>query len=206
MIEQRSQEWFKLRLGKVTASRINHVITDKKNSISRAKYLRQLVDERLSQRVQHEKSTHDQYLGRIREVEAKKLYVIEGGLVTECSFINHPLIEMSGASPDGLVGIKGQIEIKCPNKANHEKIINMKVVPKKYITQIQFQLAVTQRDWCDFVSYNPESIEKLFVIRVERDERYIFEIESKVKAFLEETELTYQRIKKENAEELYRYL
>ncbi len=206
MIEQRSQEWFNLRLGKVTASRINHVITAKENSISRAKYLRQLVDERLSQRVQREKSTHDQYLGRIRETEAKKLYAIEVSPVSECSFINHPLIEMSGASPDGLVGTEGQIEIKCPNKANHEKIIDKNVVPKKYRAQIQFQLAVTQRGWCDFVSYNPESIEKLFVTRVKRDEKFISEIESQVNAFLEETELTYQRIKKENAEELYRFL
>ena len=206
MIEQRSQEWFKLRLGKVTASRINHVISTKENSISRAKYLRQLVDERLSQRVQREKSTHDQYLGRIRETEAKKLYAIEVSPVSECSFIDHPLIEMCGASPDGLIGTEGQIEIKCPNKANHEKTIDKKVVPKKYRAQIQFQLAVTQREWCDFVSYNPESIEKLFVMRVERDEKFISEIESQVNAFLEETELTYQRIKKENAEELYRFL
>lgn len=206
MIEQRSQEWFKLRLGKVTASRINHVISTKENSISRAKYLRQLVDERLSQRVQREKSTHDQYLGRIRETEAKKLYAIEVSPVSECSFINHALIKMSGASPDGLIGTEGQIEIKCPNKANHEKTIDKKVVPKKYRAQIQFQLAVTQREWCDFVSYNPESIEKLFVMRVERDEKFISEIESQVNAFLEETELTYQRIKKENAEELYRFL
>ena len=113
---------------------------------------------------------------------------------------------MSGASPDGLVGTEGQIEIKCPNKANHEKTNNKKVVPKKYITQIQFQLDVTQRGWCDFVSYNPESLEKLFVMCVERDEKFISEIESKVNIFLEEAELTYQRIKKENAEELYRFL
>ena len=190
MIKQRSPEWFNLRLGKVTASRINAVITEKENSISRKKYKEQLSEERRTKKVKAEKRTYDQYLGVIRESEAKKLYAKLFQPVIDCGFFDHPDIIMSGASPDGLVGDDGQIEIKCPNKSNHQIYLKKMAIPKKYFAQIQFQLSVTKRKWCDFISFNPEISppNQIFVKRVYKDQEYIMNLEHKVIRFLKEVE------------------
>ena len=105
-------------------------------------------------------------------------------------FIDHPRIVNSGASPDGLVGDEGLVEFKCPATATHLDTLLAGEVPSKYIPQIQFQMACTNRAWCDFVSYDPRLPEhlRMFVKRVPRDDTYIATLESEVTKFLAELE------------------
>jgi predicted phage-related endonuclease len=97
---------------------------------------------------------------------------------------------MSGASPDGLVGDRGLVEIKCPQPTAHIETLDSQAIPAKYIPQMDWQLACTGRDWCDFVSYNPEFPEKMrmFVKRLERDDKRIKELEAMVEVFLDEVQ------------------
>jgi predicted phage-related endonuclease len=109
-------------------------------------------------------------------------------LVDEVAMITHPTIEAAGASPDGLVGDVGQLEIKCPNTATHIDTLLSQTVPGKYNTQMQWQMACTGRQWCDFVSFDPRlpTELQLFVKRVPRDAAYIAMLEEEVKKFLVE--------------------
>lgn len=109
-------------------------------------------------------------------------------LVDEVAMIPHPTIEQAGASPDGLVDIVGQLEIKCPNTATHIDTLLTETVPGKYNTQMQWQMACTGRQWCDFVSFDPRLPKELqlFVRRVYRDNAYIQMLEEEVKKFLAE--------------------
>ena len=109
-------------------------------------------------------------------------------LVDEVGFVPHPSIIMAGASPDGLVGTDGLLEIKCPNTATHIETLLSQGVPGKYNTQMQFQMACTGRKWCDFVSFDnrlPAELQ-LFVKRVPRDEVFIRLIEAEIVQFLAE--------------------
>jgi hypothetical protein len=103
-------------------------------------------------------------------------------------FVPHQKIAMSGASPDGLIGDAGLIEIKCPNTATHIDTLLGDEIDKKYLTQIQWQLACTDREWCDFISYDPRMPEtmRLFVRRIVRDDGRIGELEKIVSVFLSE--------------------
>ena len=112
-------------------------------------------------------------------------------LVDEVGFVPHPTIEMAGASPDGLVGDDGLLEIKCPNTATHIETLLSQSVPGKYNTQMQFQMACTGRQWCDFVSFDnrlPEELQ-LFVKRVPRDNEFIKQMEDEVVKFLNELDI-----------------
>ena len=94
----------------------------------------------------------------------------------------------AGASPDGLVGTDGLLEIKCPFTATHIDTLLSGKVPDRYKTQMQWQMACTGRQWCDFVSYDPRLPEpmRLFITRVPRDNSAIRLMEIEVVAFLEE--------------------
>jgi predicted phage-related endonuclease len=112
-------------------------------------------------------------------------------LVDEVGFVPHPSIIMAGASPDGLVGDDGLLEIKCPNTATHIETLLSQSVPGKYNTQMQFQMACTGRQWCDFVSFDnrlPEELQ-LFVKRVPRDNEFIKQMEDEVVKFLNELDI-----------------
>jgi len=104
--------------------------------------------------------------------------------------VEHPFIPMSGASPDGLVGEAGLLEIKCPNSATHIKTLRSQKPEAKYITQMMWQMACTGKKWCDFVSYDPRMPEGLtfFVTRIKRDEKIIKELEAEVSSFLAEVD------------------
>jgi predicted phage-related endonuclease len=108
--------------------------------------------------------------------------------VDEVAMITHPTIEAAGASPDGLVGDYGQLEIKCPNTATHIDTLLTQTVPGKYITQMQWQMACTGRKWTDFVSFDPRlpTELQLFVKRVDRDDDFIANLEKEVVLFLTE--------------------
>jgi predicted phage-related endonuclease len=122
-----------------------------------------------------------------KEPEARAAYEGSiGDLVTETGFIPHPSIDMAGASPDGLVGDDGLVEIKCPNTATHIDTLLGQSVPGKYVTQMMWQMACTGRKWCDFVSFDPRMPEnmQIYVHRVERDDETIAHLEKEVTSFL----------------------
>ena len=117
--------------------------------------------------------------------------------VEEMGFADHPTIEMAGASPDGLIGADGLVEIKCPIAATHIETLLSGGVPDKYVKQMQFQMACTGRTWCDFASFDPRLPEsmRLFVQRVPRDDVLIAEIEREVVGFLAEVEDTVAQLR-----------
>ena len=208
MIEQRTDEWFQQRLGKVTASRISDVIAKTKTGVStsRQNYLVQLVSERLTGKKGDSFVNQAMLDGIERESAARELYMRTRGVsVTEVGFFDHPTIAMSGASPDGAVNAEeegkyaGLIEIKCPIETTHTNTLMSKSVPSKYKPQIQWQMASVSPNvkWCDFISFNPNFPDtmQLFVARVERDNDYIAELEAEVLKFLDEVDQTIIKLK-----------
>jgi putative phage-type endonuclease len=191
LIEQSTDAWFEARIGKVTASRVADVLAKTKSgySASRDNYMAQLVCERLTKQKAEGFTNAAIQHGVDTEPLARLSYeVAHNVLVDEVGFIPHPTIEMSGASPDGLVNDDGLIEIKCPNTATHIETLLSESVPTKYYTQMQFQMACTGREWCDFVSFDnrlPPELQ-LFVKRVSRDETYIRLMEAEIVQFLAE--------------------
>jgi putative phage-type endonuclease len=195
-LEQRSPEWYAVRCGKVTASRIGDILKTLRNgswAASRRNYAAQLVTERLTGKViEHPYTNEYMEWGKEQEPLARDLYQELHGPVSEVGFVPHPSIPASGASPDGLVGDDGLLEIKCLIKANHIDILLTEKIDDKHMYQMLWQMACTGRQWCDFVSYNPELPEhmRLFVKRVHRDEEEINRIEWEVKTFLDEVDTT----------------
>lgn len=191
MIEQGSAEWKALRLGKATASRIADVIAKTKTgySTSRANYMAELIAERLTGNVAEGFTNAAMQWGTEKEPDAISAYEFLTNVEVErVAFMPHPTIEMSGASPDGLVGEDGLIEVKCPNTATHLDTLLGGMIPAKYITQVMWQMACTSRKWCDFVSFDPRMPEemRMLVHRVERNDTLIASLEKDVAAFLAE--------------------
>lgn len=188
---QGTPEWFAARVGKVTASRVADVVARTKTgySTSRANYLAELIAERLTG-VQADRYTNSaMQWGTLKEPEARAHYEFMRNVdVVAVGFVPHPTIAMTGASPDGLVGDDGLLEIKCPMTANHIETLTGRAVPGKYLTQMYWQMACTGRAWCDFVSFDPRLPEDLryFSTRVMRDDAKIAELEAEVVAFLRE--------------------
>lgn len=194
-IEQGSPEWFEQRRGKVTASRIADIMAKTKSgySTSRQNYLMQLLCERLTGKVEESFKSAAMQRGNDLEPEARNWYQLETGeIVEQVSFIDHPNINDAGASPDGLVGTEGLIEIKCPNTATHIETLRSKKPSDRYYKQMQWQMACTGRKWCDFVSFDNRLPDNLayFCVRIDRNEEAIAEIEAEVNKFLEELAVT----------------
>lgn len=190
---QRTDAWRARRLGKVTASRIADLMAKTKTGpgVSRANYLAQLVTERLTGQPTEGFQSAAMTWGIEQEAAARAAYSARMGvLVDEVDFVDHPTMQ-AGASPDGLVGDNGLIEIKCPNTSTMLEYLEDRTIPTKYRLQIQWQLAVTGRNWCDFVAYDPRLPEhlQLLVIRELRDEDRIKEIATEVSRFLSELRL-----------------
>lgn len=202
MIEQGTQEWLQERAGKVTASRIADLMarTAKGWGASRANYAAQIVAERLTGTVAQSFTNAAMIHGTETEPEARRAYeFFVDRDVQQVGFIPHPSIAMAGASPDGLVGEDGLLELKCPNTATHIETLLNGTIPDKYLKQMMFQMACTGRAWCDFASFDnrlPERM-RLFVKRVERDEAEIASIEAHVIDFLTEVETTVARLRAE---------
>lgn len=195
MIAQGSAEWFAQRAGKVTASRVADVIAKTKTGwgASRANYAAQLVAERLTGNVEPTFTNAAMQWGTDKEPEAREAYEFHAGVfVDQVGMIDHPRIAMTGASPDGLVGDDGLVEIKCPNTATHIETLLSGKVPAKYVTQMAWQMACTGRALCDFVSFDPRMPEhmRLFVQRMDRDDTLIATLEAEVSAFLTEVSET----------------
>jgi putative phage-type endonuclease len=192
-VEQGSPEWFAQRCGKATASRISDIVAKTKSgySTSRANYMAQLVVERMTNQVAESYTNAAMEWGIENEGFARANYESKMNLlVTETGAIDHPTILKSAASPDGLVGDDGCLEIKCPHTATHIDTLLGDEVAKKYYDQMQWQMACAERDWCDFVSFDPRMPEglQLFIKRVPRSNLYIAELEGEVIQFLAEVD------------------
>lgn len=189
-VVQGSAEWHALRCGKVTASRVADVIATTKTGwgASRANYAAELIAERLTGVAAEGFTNAAMQWGTDQEPAARMAYeFMHDVTVEQIAFVVHPRISDAGASPDGLVGEDGLVEIKCPNTATHIDTLIKKKVPAKYVTQMMWQMACTGRQWCDYVSFDPRMPEsmQLFVQRVHRDPELIDELETKVVVFLD---------------------
>jgi putative phage-type endonuclease len=190
-IEQRSEAWFKARLGKVTASAVADVLAKTKTGVSasRNNYLIKLAIQRVTGQIEESYTNDAMQWGIDNEDQARVAYeVASGNFVDQVGFVDHEIIDWFGCSPDGLVDNDGLVEIKCPNSATHWEYFKTKEVPKKYFIQMQAQMSCTGRKWCDFVSFDPRMPEKsqLLIIRVPRDNTFIDLMETEVMEFLME--------------------
>lgn len=188
---QGTEQWFKDRCGNVGASKVADIIAKTKSgySASRANYMASLIVERLTGGNQDSYTSPAMQWGTDTEPKAREMYqFITDNEVTLTGFVMHPSIARSGASPDGLIGEEGCLEIKCPNTATHIETLLGSGIDGKYNTQMQWQMACTGRKWCDFVSFDPRlPVElQIKIQRVNRDDAYIAMLETEVKEFLAE--------------------
>lgn len=199
-MEQRTDEWFSARLGCVTASRTADVMAKTKSgySASRANYMAQLITERLTGQPAEGFSSAAMQWGTETEPQARMAYeLMTGETVQETGFVLHPSIKFFGASPDGLVGSDGLLEIKCPNTSTHIDTLLADKVPSKYLTQMHVQMICTGRNWCDFVSFDPRlpGDMSFWMQRVHRDDAFCKEIETEVSSFLDELGTKIQQLR-----------
>lgn len=201
-IEQRTDDWFTARLGKVTASSLHKVLARTKTGYGadRANYLTQLVLERVTNSKAEGYVNAEMQWGIDQEPFARAAYEAHTGvLVDEIGFMPHPTIEMSGASPDGLVGDSGMVEIKCPSsKTALECWLSDNPVENKYFAQMQWQMACAGRDWCDYVVFDPRMPQKaqLFIYRVTRANEWLADAEKEVVKFLAEVDAKVAALRK----------
>lgn len=199
MVEQGSQEWLQERLGHVTASRLSDVLATIKTggAASRRNYRAELVAQRLTGNIESSFTNAAMQWGTDNEPIARSEYEVRTGVfVDQVGFIKHPSILWAGASPDGLVGVDGLIEIKCPNTATHIDTLLSRLIPSQYINQMLWQIACTGREWCDFVSYDPRMPPELsyFCQRFNPQLEQIKEAEQAVITFLSEVEETLSKL------------
>lgn len=189
-IEQGSDEWLELRLGKLTASKFADVISKGRGSApskTRESYMYQLVAEIITGQPQDSFKSSAMDWGNECEPAARAAYELKHDIdVQECAFIEHN--EWIGVSPDGLVGDTGLLEIKSPNTTTQIKRALSGEFPKEYMAQVQGQLWVSGREWCDFVSYDPRinTDADYFEVRVYRDGEYINDLAEKCDVFIED--------------------
>lgn len=198
-MEQRTEDWFAARAGKATASSIYKIMARTKTGYGadRANYHAQLVAERLTGKPADSFTNAAMQWGVDMEAQARAAYAdLIGDTVPEIGFVDHPKIAWSGASPDGLVGFDGLVEIKCPNTATHIATLTGAGIDRKYLLQMQWQMACTERAWCDFASFDPRMPPEmqLHVQRVERDETLLDEMQTEVSKFLAEVSATVEQL------------
>lgn len=191
MAEQGTPEWLAERCGKATASRIGDIMAKTRTGYgaSRANYMAELIAERLTGAPAERFQSEAMRWGSQTEAEARTAYEFWTGRTVELAeFAPHPTVAMSGASPDGYIGSDGLVEIKCPNTATHIEYLLGGAIDRKYLLQMQWQMACTGRSWCDWLSYDPRMPDemRMLVKRVSRDDTLIAEIEAEVTTFLAE--------------------
>lgn len=199
-MEQKTEEWFAARLGKVTASRLADVMAKTKSgyAASRQNYMAELICQRLTGKSQEGFSNAAMQRGTELEPVAREMYVLNqfDAHVTETGFIDHPTLNGFGASPDGLVNSDGLLEIKCPNTWTHLETLKTGQPARKYLLQMHAQMMCTSRNWCDFVSYDDRLPPELayFETRVALDSQLVEEITTEVRKFIAELEKEVEEI------------
>lgn len=203
--EQGTESWFADRLGKVTASRLADVLAKTKTaySASRNNYMTQLVLETITQSRAESYTNFSMAWGTEQEPFARAAYEARTGqMVEEVGFLPHPTIALAGASPDGLVGDDGMVEIKCPSTSTAlecwlTQFQGGNAVDAKYYAQMQWQMRCADRSWCDYVVFDPRMPAKaqLFVTRVERDDAWLANAEEEVVKFLAEMQDKVETLK-----------
>jgi len=201
-MDQRSPEWYAARCGSLGASQLNEALATTKNGwgASRENIKNRIIAERLTGVPAESFQNAAMIWGTETEPAARQAYEAATGVfVDEMGIAFHPVLKYTHASPDGLVGDDGLIEIKCPNTTTHIETLRVKKAPSKYINQMLWQMRCTDRQWCDFVSFDPRLPEhlQLFVVRVERDDAAIQQLEEKVAEFLTEVEREIDRLNEE---------
>lgn len=195
MSEQRTEQWYSDRLGHATGSRASDILAGKDTQARRG-YLTQIVTERLTNRQQDGYINADMQRGIDIEPVARAAYQASRELVDEVGFVKHPTIQWFGASPDGLVGDDGLIELKCPRSTTHLDYWQSGKPPAKYVPQMLAQLSCTRRKWVDFVSFDdrfPEHLQ-LYVARFQPTQEIIEQFEQKVIEFLKEAEILMEKM------------
>jgi len=202
-LEQHTQDWFNMRLGACTGSRVKDAVSKMKNGkdyyAAREDYLADCIVERLSGvPIDHYVSPAMQW-GIENEVVGVAAY--EDAMdwsVTPCGLATHPQIEWFMASPDGLVGDDGCIEVKCPTSATHIQWIIDGCVPDEHLAQMKAVMSCAERKWCDFCSFDPRMPKeyRLFVRRLEFDQKLNAEMEEEVQKFLAEVKDRMEMLKK----------
>ncbi len=191
--EQRSPEWFSARCGIPTASGFDKIVTSTgAQSKQRTKYMWQLAGERICKIAEESYQNAAMLRGIETEAEAKNFYEFTTGETVQPVGFCLSDCGTFGASPDGLVGEDGIIEIKCPMLATCVGYLLDGTLPTEYYQQTQGQLLVTGRKWSDFISYYP-GIRPL-LIRVNRDEEFISKLAAELKLFTEELTQIVSRI------------
>ena len=198
-VEQGSDEWLQQRCGSLGASQVHDVLSKTKSGYSamRGNTIARIAVEKLTGIVQKTYKSVEMQWGNDTEPQARAAYeFITGQKVTTVGMFKHPTLLGVHASPDGLVGAEGLLEIKCPNTLTHIETLSSKKIDPKYLTQMQWQMFMTNRDWCDFVSFDPRMPDdlQLFVQRVERDPKRISELCDEVEKFLGEVDAMMAKI------------
>ena len=188
---QGSPEWKADRCGKATGSRIADLTAKTKSGwgASRKNYMSQLIVERLTGQVAESHTNAAMEWGITTEPQARDTYAFLMDVdVVETGSVDHPDIAMTSASPDGLVNDDGLVEIKCPNTATHIDFLLSGKISAGYIKQMQWQMACTDRQWNDFVSFDPRLPDDLQIkiIRVDRDKDMIIDLTGDICRFLSE--------------------
>lgn len=198
-VEQGSHEWIAARLGKVSASRMADMTARTKTGYgaSRANYAAELIVERLTGTPAERYTNAAMAWGTEKEPDAKDAYCfLRDAEIVPVGLVLHPTIAMACASPDGLVGDDGLIEVKCPLSATHIDTLLSETIPEKYVKQMMWQMACTGRQWCDFVSFDPRlpAEMQVFIRRVPRDNALILELEQETVKFLAEIDQTISKL------------
>ena len=190
-MEQGSEEWAQARCGLVTASRCPDVtaVSKKGEAAARRNYRSELISEILTNVPYPQYISQEMKWGIEQEPSARVAYELKNDVLVEtCGFILHPGVDRFGASPDGLVGEDGLIQIKCPNTSTHLAWMLSGSIPVEHMPQMLAEMSCTQRAWCDFVSYDPRLPEhlQLYVRRFSRDPKLIAVLEREVEHFNQE--------------------
>ena len=196
------EQWLKSRYGWATASRLADLMAKTKTGVSasRAKYMAQVCVERITNQP-YDSGFTSAAMQRGIELEPVAISAYEAHqfvTVEPASFVRHPRIEYAGASPDGFIGDDGLVECKCPETHTHLETVDGKSIDRRYMLQMQFQMACSGREWCDYVSFDnrlPGAL-ALHVRRVSRDDGLIAEIESEVEQFLAEVAERVERYRR----------
>ena len=186
--EQRTDEWYAIRRGKMSASNAETIIANGKGLET---YIYNLMAEYYSSAEKENYINADMQRGIDLEPEAKIEFQFYTGLDIKevgCVELNDYIL----ASPDGLIGNDGLIEIKCPNDSVYFKLLLSNNIKPEYIAQMQMQMYVTDRQYCYFVSYNPNFEKSLYIKKINRDEEMI----DKLKKGLERGTQLIKEIKK----------